>query len=101
MKAPNKAKGPTRLSGPFALWHPDGIFLERGNPMRQKRQERFWTASAGRVAANPMEGVSNEYSESGLSKRRQFAVIPGEHTRRSARVQTPTKPQNAKSLMLL
>jgi hypothetical protein len=24
--------------------------------MRQKRQERFWTASAGREAANPMDG---------------------------------------------
>ena len=36
-----------------------GLFLEQGNPIRQKRQERFWTASAGREAANPMDGVSN------------------------------------------
>ena len=27
--------------------------------MRQKRPERFWTASAGREAANPRDGVSN------------------------------------------
>jgi hypothetical protein len=35
-----------------------GILLAQGIPMRQKRQERFWTASAGREAANPMDGVS-------------------------------------------
>jgi hypothetical protein len=38
-----------------------GLLLERGIPMRQKRQERFWTASARREALKPMDGVSKKY----------------------------------------
>ena len=41
-------------------WCPVLLDHYRGNPMRQKRQERFWTASAGRAAANPMDGVSKK-----------------------------------------
>jgi len=81
IKAPKLAK-PTRKSGLFALWHPDGILLEKGISMRQKCMEHFHsqhpcrsptaaslcktailpfceTALAGREAANPMDGMSN------------------------------------------
>ncbi len=43
--------------------------------MRQKRLERFWTASAGREAANPMDGVSKVSTvKPGISKANNLAL---------------------------
>jgi hypothetical protein len=56
-------KKPTRNSGLFALWHPDGILLEKGIPMRQQWMEHCWTALAGREALNPMDCINNEEAD--------------------------------------
>jgi hypothetical protein len=42
--------------GFFIYFEIGGEPFEHGIPMRQKRLERFWTASAGREAANPRMG---------------------------------------------
>ena len=35
-----------RNANSFALWLPDGLLPEEGNPIRQKRQERFHLSAA-------------------------------------------------------
>ena len=51
-------------------------------PGRQIGREPIWTALAGRIAANPMDGVSNEYSEAGSERSHQFGFSPSERPER-------------------